>query len=384
MDLTRPVAESPGAYLRSAQPDAPVFFFAPRIVQQNARSFQRGFAGLVSYAVKANPDPMVLENLLAAGISAFDVASPSEFRGVRNLAPGATLHYHNPVRSRHEIAAALECGITSFSVDRPQELAKLAALAQGRILETSIRLALPVSGGAYHFGDKFGAPPDLAVELLQGAATFGFTPSMTFHPGTQCTDPAAWDTYINACARIARRAGIRLARLNVGGGFPSHRGLDAPELPPIFAGISAAVARAFRGHEPALICEPGRAMVAEAFTLATRVKAIGEDGSVFLNDGIYGGLAELPSIGTQARITAISSAGSAIPGPATPRRVFGPTCDSLDVLPEKINLPNAIAEDDYVLFAGNGAYSTALSTRFNGYGNHAVVTLMPKMTQTCA
>ena len=48
-------------------------------------------------------------------------------------------------------------------------------------------------------------------------------PSITFHPGTQCTDPAAWASYIREAAVIAERAGVKIARLNVGGGFPSHR-----------------------------------------------------------------------------------------------------------------------------------------------------------------
>ncbi len=117
-------------------------------------------------------------------------------------------------------------------------------------------------------------------------------------------------------------------------------------------------------------------MVAEAFTLAARVKALRGDGSVFLNDGIYGGLFEARDMGNPGRIRVLDSAsGTWRSGPMRNHIVFGPTCDSLDRLPDPLALPAEIAEGDYVLFDGMGAYSTALSTGFNGYGLQAPVTV---------
>ncbi len=75
------------------------------------------FRGLVTYAVKSNPEEVVIENLSAAGIRGFDVASPVEMRLIRRLAPDAAMHYNNPVRARAEIAVAVELGVKSYSVD---------------------------------------------------------------------------------------------------------------------------------------------------------------------------------------------------------------------------------------------------------------------------
>jgi ornithine decarboxylase len=86
-----------------------------------------------------------------------------------------------------------------------------------------VRFKLPVKGAAYDFGAKFGATVELATELLAEVARLGYVPSITFHPGTQCTDPRVWGEYIRAAAGIAADAGVTIARLNVGGGFPSHR-----------------------------------------------------------------------------------------------------------------------------------------------------------------
>jgi ornithine decarboxylase len=225
-----------------------------------------------------------------------------------------------------------------------------------------------VTGAAYDFGAKFGAGPEQAVALLKMVAKRGLTPSMTFHPGTQCADPQSWGAYIKVVAKVAKEAGVTLARLNVGGGFAAHRVGSAPDLEAIFDHIRAEVSTHFGPHAPDLVCEPGRAMVADAFTLATRVKALRADGSVFLNDGTYGGLTEARDIGCSDRVQVMAPDGTIRNAAPRARVVFGPTCDSLDRLPDPIPLPEDIQEGDYILFAGMGAYSRSLSTGFNGYG----------------
>ena len=90
--------------------------------------------------------------------------------------------------------------------------------------------------------------------------------------------------------------------------------------------------------------------------------------TVYLNDGIYGGLADLRDMGLTGRIRTIGPDGAARCGPPRPRVAFGPTCDSLDRLPDGLPLPEDAQPGDYVLFDGMGAYSVAMSTRFNGYG----------------
>lgn len=377
MGLSKTIWSKPTELLRTQEPEHPVLFFAPAILQYTAKRFMAGFPGLVTYAVKSNPEEMVIQNLDAAGIEGYDVASVYEIELIRRVAPGAAMHYNNPVRTRSEIARAVELGVKSFSVDSRSELAKLAEIVPPAGTEISVRFKLPVDGAAYNFGAKFGATTELAAELLAEAARLGFTPSLTFHPGTQCTDPMAWDSYIRAAAGIAKAAGIAIARLNVGGGFPSHRLSELlPSLEPIFELIDRVTGEAFGDARPALVCEPGRGMVAEAFSLATRVRAVRDAGHVFLNDGVYGGLAELPIIGIIDRVDVIDPDAHPRTGPARPRIVFGPTCDSVDRLPGELALPGDIAEGDYVIFHGMGAYSTVTNTRFNGFGEMEIATAM--------
>lgn len=369
MGMSKTVWENPAEIIRETRPENPVMVFAPTVLQDTARRFLKGFPGLVTYAVKSNPDEAVIDNLVGAGIKGFDVASPAEIALIGRLAPGAARHYHNPVRSRVEIAQAVEAGITAWSVDSETELAKLIEMVPPSGCEISPRFKLPVTGAIYDFGSKFGATPELAAELLKRVAGAGFTPSLTFHPGTQCTDPGAWEQYIRTALDICDMAGVRAKRLNVGGGFPSHRvnGVE-PDLEAIFDLIGKTAAEVFGTDAPALVCEPGRGLCADAFSLITRVKAVRDGQAVFLNDGVYGGLAELPIVGNLDRVQVFTPEGELRAGEEAGRVIFGPTCDSVDRLPGELLMSADVQEGDYIVFAGAGAYSVVTNTRFNGFG----------------
>jgi ornithine decarboxylase len=377
MGLSKTIWASPSELVRTQNPENPVLVFAPTVLQATARRFIAGFPGLVTYAVKSNPDEMVIQNLIAAGVTGFDVASPFEIAMIRRLAPGAAMHYHNPVKSRAEIAFAVDHGVTVYSVDSHSELAKLAEMVPADGTEISVRFKLPVKGSAYNFGAKFGATAEVATALLREVVAHGFTPSITFHPGTQVNDLTLWEQFITAAARIAADAGVRIKRLNVGGGFPSQRtraGVLA--LEDIFAAIDRATEAAFGADRPALVCEPGRAMCGDAFSLVAKVKAIRDGAHVFLNDGVYGGLAEMPIIGMVERIEVMDLDGRRRTGAPVDRIMFGPTCDSVDRLPGEIPLPGDMEEGDYVVFHGMGAYSTVTNTRFNGFGEMTLATVL--------
>ncbi len=377
MGLSKTIWTNPTEFLRLERPETPVLFFAPSVVQAAARRFIDGFPGMVTYAVKSNPGEEMVENLAAAGIRGYDCASPFEIDLIRRLAPDAAIHYNNPVRSRREIAYAVDRGVKSYSVDSQSELAKLVEMVPAEGTEISVRFKLPVAGAAYNFGAKFGATVELATDLLRAVAAAGFVPSLTFHPGTQCTDPHAWEAYIREAAVIARGAGVSIARLNVGGGFPSHRLQGVvPQFEATFALIDRTATEAFGEDRPLLVCEPGRALCGDAFTLAARVKALRDGSHVFLNDGVYGTMVELPMIGVIDRMQVVSAEGQPRTGEAVPRIVFGPTCDSVDRLPGELPLPGDLAEGDYLIVHGMGSYSVVTNSRFNGFGDLHLATVL--------
>ena len=134
--------DTPNAHFSRHLPDEPIGYFSPNALRSKVSAFQAGFDGLLSYAVKANPDLDVLRCLSQNGVSIFDVASPAEIEIVRGIFPEAKLNYHNPVRSTQEIAQAKSHGIASWSVDALSELGKLGDLPPGS--EIAVRIKLPI------------------------------------------------------------------------------------------------------------------------------------------------------------------------------------------------------------------------------------------------
>ena len=125
-----------------------------------------------------------------------------------------------------------------------------------------------------------------------------------------------------------------------------------------------------------MVCEPGRALCGDAYAVAARVKALRDDSHVFLNDGVYGSLTELPMIGVIDRYSVLSPEGKLRTGDPVPRVVFGPTCDSVDRLPGELPMPADLAEGDFVIWQGMGSYSTVTNTRFNGFGELQLATVL--------
>jgi ornithine decarboxylase len=361
--------------------DTPVFCFSPGELRSRASQFLDHFPGTVSYAVKCNPTQEVISTLADIGVEHWDVASVHEMAAVRKAVANAVFHYHNPIKSRREIADAYrEFGCRRFSVDCREELQKIIeVVGKDPSVEIAVRLVLPRDRGssAHDFSTKFGAPEHVCVELLQKVKAAGYDPVLTFHPGSQSKEPNVYVRHIEAAARIAKQSGVTVKTLNVGGGFPANYMLStAPEPEVFFRAIEDATVRAFGKNRPALECEPGRGMVATCMSLLTRVKIVCSDGDdIFINDGVYGGLMEYMQVPDLKPPFRVIRDGAEVEGAAKSFKVFGPTCDPLDVLPHRLDLAEDLREGDFVEFGTLGAYGVATSTRFNGYGEHQIVTV---------
>lgn len=365
-----------GAYAAAETPDAPVFCFSEAALRMRLKRYVDGFPGRTTYAVKCNSTAPLLQTLAAGGLHAFDVASVREIELVRAADPGAVLHYHNPVKSRREIDAAYRThGCKRFAVDCLEEIDKVHAIVGGDpSVELAVRFVLPRERGSssHDFSTKFGAPEHDCAALLTRVQALGYVPLLTFHPGSQCHDPHVYVRHIEAAGRIAAGSGVAIRTLNVGGGFPANYLLQtSPEPEAFFAAIGAAANAAFGQDRPSLECEPGRGIAADCMSLLTRVKLVSAD-DVFLNDGVYGGLMEYYQAPDLRQPFRVWRDGAALDGPTRSFKTFGPTCDPLDVLPHRLDLPDDLREGDYIEFGEAGAYGPACVTDFNGYGAHAL------------
>lgn len=349
-------------------PEEPVYCLRPQVTERNLREFVRSFPGTVLYAVKCNPAPRVLELIHAAGVRDFDTASLSEIALVSRRHPDARCHFMHPVKGRAALRAAWgRHGVRHFVVDHADELAKLFEEIPARDLVLSVRLRTPPAASTvYDLSTKFGCGVEEAVALLRAIDAAGCRGGLAFHVGSQCGDPGAWGAALALAGEVLARAGVAPAVVDVGGGFPvRYPGLEPPPLAACMEIIRAGVARLALPPDTAVLAEPGRALVAEACSLLVRVM-LRKDGALYLNDGVFGSLAEMALSSLRMPPRLWRRDGEAAPA-LRPYTLYGPTCDGLDVLPGSFELPVDAREGDWLEFAQLGAYSNALATRFNGF-----------------
>ena len=337
-----------------------------------ARWFRKTFKGDVHYAVKANPSPWVIETLAENGVNAFDVASLPEIELVARHAPGARMAFMHPVKSRTAIAAAyFDYGVRTFSFDTHEELAKIIdATGQARDLNLIVRLAVSSEGSSYPLAGKFGVDQHDAPALLLAArrATQDLM-GVSFHVGSQCMRPTAYQAAMAQASRALVRAGVFADVVDVGGGFPSvYPGMVPPALADYLDSIDRGFAEMMVHETTELWCEPGRALVAESSSVLAKVELRKGD-ALYLNDGSYGSLFDATHTKWPFPVKLLRDDDDTSEAPLKPFRFYGPTCDSIDHMPGPFWLPDDVGEGDYIEIGMLGAYGVAMTTRFNGYGD---------------
>lgn len=326
----------------------------------------------ICYAVKANPTPEVVGELVGLGAS-FDVASPGEIDLclARGAAP-ESISYGNTIKKRRDIARAHEQGVRLFATDSAADLANIAEVAPGA--QVFCRVLVDNEGSRTPFGRKFGCLPETAVELLVRARELGLDAcGVSFHIGSQQLEPAAWEHGIDAARRVfagCAERGLRLRLVNLGGGLPAAYTQPAPPLADYVRRIEESLDRHFGAERPELLVEPGRFVVGDAGVLRSEVVLVtdscdGESRWVYLDIGRYNGLAE-----TEGEAITYRLRTSRDGDPVGPVVLAGPTCDGDDVLYQRTRyeLPRTLRGGDWVDLLSAGAYTASYSSvSFNGF-----------------
>jgi len=361
------------------RPEMSVQCLRPATIVATAKRFLKAFPGDVMYAVKTNPDRRVLRYLSQAGVTHYDVASLAEVKLVADTLPGAEMHFMHPVKSREAIAAAYEeYGVRDFSLDTPEELQKILDVTNNASdLGLYIRLSVPQDGAAMSLAGKFGIALDQAVPLLLAARQSAARLGVCFHVGSQCMNPDAYMSAMQKVVDLLSKADVRIDVLDIGGGFPSiYPGMTPPPL----GHYMRAIKKALKAHpvlaECQLICEPGRALVAEGGSVVARVEAR-KGNMLYINDGIYGSLFDAGTPGFIFPVKAIRP-GGALSTEMAEFGFFGPTCDSLDAMKGPFQLPKDIAEGDWIEIGQLGAYGATMRTGFNGFYSDLTVEVADK------
>jgi len=355
--------------VRSRPVEGPVACARPDRLAIAAHWFQDHFPGEVLYAVKANPSPWVIDALYQAGMRWFDAASLPEVELIAARCPGSTIAFMHPVKSRHAIRRAyFDYGVRIFVLDCEAELDKiLAETDHASDLTLVVRLAVSNEGSALPLAGKFGAGEAEAPELIRKTRAHADELGVSFHVGSQCMAPGAFRAAMAEASRLIVKAGVTVDIVDVGGGFPAaYPGLTPPPLEDYMTAIEEAFEDMMVLENADLWCEPGRALIAEAVSVLTRVELVKGD-QVYLNDGAYGCLFDMVHAKWPFPIRVHRA--DAEPGLQTAEfTLYGPTCDPIDIMPGRHALPADLAEGDVIEVGMLGAYGTAMATPFNGFG----------------
>jgi ornithine decarboxylase len=368
------VAPSVAELVAKLRPEEPLHCIRPATITAASSAFVQAFNGDVLYAVKCNPEPAVLRAVWNGGVRHFDCASIAEVTLVRRMFPGAAIHFMHPVKSRAAIRDAwILNGVRDFVFDAPAELAKILAeiaTPDAKALDAKpglfVRLAVPKSGAAIDLSSKFGADVETAILLLRAARPHAGKLGVAFHVGSQCMDPLAWREAMALAGIVIRRAGVPVDVIDVGGGFP----VSYPDVTPLPLGaFMAEIDAAFdRLNLPGvrLWAEPGRALVAGGGSVVVQVQ-LRKGNMLYVNDGVYGALSDAGALGFRFPARLLRAETTLAGAPEAAFSLFGPTCDSTDVMHGPFMLPDNVQEGDWIEIGQLGAYGSCLRTAFNGF-----------------
>jgi len=350
------------------KPVEPIYCIRKNSIQVASKTFQNKFPGKILYAVKTNPHPEVLKTILQSGIDSFDVASIKEIEEINKINSKVKCSFMHTVKSRESIREAyFKYGVKAFSLDTKDELIKIIeSTNHSKDLELFLRISVSNEHAEIDLSKKFGALNSESPGLLRLTKQYAKKIGLSFHVGSQCMHPISYAKGIEEIGNIIRKTKIIPDYINIGGGFPTiYPDLVPQSLDNYFKEIKKSLKNLKLDKFPEIICEPGRAIVAESGSTIVRVN-LRKKQKLYINDGTYGTLfdAGVPNIVYPARLI---TNGRIISKKLTSFDFYGPTCDSMDYMKGPFILPNNIKENDYIELGQLGAYGLTFRTQFNGF-----------------
>ena len=357
----------------------PAYIYSRATIERHWNAFDKG-AGkhphLICYAVKANSNLGVL-NLMARLGSGFDIVSVGELlRVIQAGGDPKKVVFSGVGKTEIEIATALQAGIYCFNVESISELYRINSVAEGlnKKAPVSIRINPNIDAGTHPYistglkENKFGIEIEVASAVYQLANELEFIDikGVDCHIGSQLTEIEpfleALDKLLGLIDQLQTQ-GITVSHLDLGGG------LGVPydkETPPEPAEYMKAIINKMGDRKLKLIFEPGRAIMANAGALVTKVEflKINDHKNFAIVDAAMNDLIRPSLYSAWQNIIPLNK--NFVDSDARPLRsydVVGPVCETGDFLGKQREL--ALAEGDYLLVRSAGAYGSTMSSNYN-------------------
>ena len=274
----------------------------------------------------------------------------------------------NTVKNREHIKEAyFNYNIRDFALDTKEEFQKIIETTNGaKDLTLYVRISISNEHAEIDLSKKFGALPSEALGLLRLAKAHSKKVGLSFHVGSQCMHPISYAKGIREVGNIIKKTKIIPDIINVGGGFPTiYPDLNPQPLENYMQEIKKAFNNLKLENKPEILCEPGRALVAESGSSIVKV-ILRKKQKIYINDGTYGSLFDAGVLNFVLPTRMIPN-GRMTSKKLTAYSLYGPTCDSADYMKGPFLLPNNIKEGDYIELGQLGAYGITFRTKFNGF-----------------
>ncbi len=353
----------------------PTYVYSRAAMVERWRDFDRAFGErkhLVCYAVKACSNIAVLDVFARLG-SGFDVVSGGELeRVLRAGGDPSRVVFSGLGKRRDEIERALAAGIRCFNVESASELKLIESCARnaGKVAPVSLRVNPDVDAETHAHvttglkENKFGVAAAEATALYRSAAISGALEvvGVSCHIGSQITTLGPFSEAFQRVLEFARElesGGVKIRHLDLGGGLGVAYDGEQPPSPADYVSSTLAAI----GDCPwEVLIEPGRALVAEAGVLLTRVLYLktGSHCNFAVVDAAMNDLLRPALYDARHRVVAVA------PDPSAELRrydVVGPVCESADVITRGREL--ALNEGDLVAVLTAGAYGFSMSGNYN-------------------
>jgi len=327
------------------------------------------------YAVKCNPNPVILDALASLGCN-FDCASEAEMKMVIEITKDPSrIIFANPCKMSSQIRYARSNDVDLMTFDCEEELYKIKLYHP--YAKLVLRLAVDDSNSRCKFNKKFGCKLSQVEELLNIVKTLKLdVVGFSFHVGSGCTSANTFYDAINECKKacaIAEKIGINISIIDIGGGFPGiDKNIKFEDIAKrINDGMTDFFQTELENNSIQFIAEPGRYFAEPSHTLVLNVigkKNVIDDDTgekiiiYYLNDGIYGSFGCIYFDHNNPTILPFNERNDKV----HKSRLFGPTCDSIDLIANEIMLPE-LAIGEWIYIENFGAYTIASSSNFNGF-----------------
>ncbi|MFD8880090.1 diaminopimelate decarboxylase [Corynebacterium xerosis] len=370
--------------------------------RSRCRDMARAFGGPehVHYASKAFLTRTIARWVEEEGLS-LDVASENELR-IALMAdfPAARITAHGNNKDDAFLRACVDEGVGHVVLDSDQELERLDAIAGevGRAQHVMIRVKPGIEAHTHEFvatsheDQKFGfslasGSAYRAAEAAVKAANLELV-GLHCHVGSQVFDAqgftAAADRVLELYSRIHDELGVILPELDLGGGYgiaytEDEQPLDVDEVAHDLLTAVAKTAAELGIEAPSVLVEPGRAIAGPG---TVTVYEVGTVKDVTVDEGVSrrylsvdGGMSDNIRPALYGSLYDARVVSRTVDGTATPTRIVGSHCESGDVLIRDAEYPDDIRRGDLVALAATGAYTYAMSSRYNAFNRPAIVSV---------